>query len=274
MRRDPRALRARAARSLFFFGALAQSALGTGAALRRAAPDRLRALRVPVGDRLVLLADLVPAMFLGPVFGAVADRWSRRTCMIVADVMRVGRVRRHRPGRRVRADRSRSRSWRGLGTGLFTPARWRRCRASSSRAVAGGHLPLRGDRRPRLHRGAGHRGGVLLVGGPESRPAANAVTFAHLGAGARAAPLRRGPRRAETTSDASIAAARGRTASWPLPGCLGCRVCSLASARCALLRRPLQRRRAALRDRRAGSERRRLLGACRRSTGSASSPGR
>jgi MFS family permease len=39
---------------------------------------------------LVLFADLVPSMFLGPVFGAAADRWSRRTCLIVADVVRAG----------------------------------------------------------------------------------------------------------------------------------------------------------------------------------------
>ena len=37
---------------------------------------------------LVLLADLAPAMLLGPVFGAAADRWSRRNCLIVSDVVR------------------------------------------------------------------------------------------------------------------------------------------------------------------------------------------
>src|SRR6202008_2364753 len=30
------------------------------------------------------------AMLLGPVFGAAADRWSRRRCMVIADVLRCG----------------------------------------------------------------------------------------------------------------------------------------------------------------------------------------
>ena len=36
----------------------------------------------------MLLADLVPAMLLGPLFGAACDRWSRRRCVVVADVLR------------------------------------------------------------------------------------------------------------------------------------------------------------------------------------------
>ena len=37
---------------------------------------------------LVLLADLLPAALLGPILGAAADRWSRKLCAVVADVMR------------------------------------------------------------------------------------------------------------------------------------------------------------------------------------------
>jgi MFS family permease len=81
-RREPRAR--------WFFGALAQSALGNGAgyvALLLLAYDRWHS---PWAITLVLMADLLPAMLLGPVFGAAADRWSRRTCMVIADLLRLG----------------------------------------------------------------------------------------------------------------------------------------------------------------------------------------
>ena len=73
-----------------FFLALTQSALGTGAAyvaLLLIAYDRLQS---PWAISLVLLADLLPAMLLGPVFGAAADRWSRKWCAVGADVIRAG----------------------------------------------------------------------------------------------------------------------------------------------------------------------------------------
>jgi MFS family permease len=75
-------------RARIFFLALAQSSLGTGAAYV--------ALLVVAFDRfesgwaigLVLFADLVPSMLFGPLFGAAADRWSRRACLVVADCLR------------------------------------------------------------------------------------------------------------------------------------------------------------------------------------------
>jgi MFS family permease len=75
-------------RARWFLVAHAQSSLGTGAAyvaLILLAYDRLESAWAIA---LVLLADFLPAMFLGPVFGAAADRWSRRTCAIVADLAR------------------------------------------------------------------------------------------------------------------------------------------------------------------------------------------
>ena len=57
---------------------LTQSALGTGAgyvALLLIAYERFGSRRGRSAS--VLLADLVPPMLLGPVFGAAADRWSR-----------------------------------------------------------------------------------------------------------------------------------------------------------------------------------------------------
>ena len=74
--------------SRLFFGAHAQSSLGTGAgyvALLILAYERLES---PWAITLVLLADFLPSMFLGPIFGAAADRWSRRWCAAGADVAR------------------------------------------------------------------------------------------------------------------------------------------------------------------------------------------
>ena len=80
-------LRAERNARLFFF-AHAQSAFGTGigyVALVLIAYERHPG---PWGITLVLLADFLPSILLGPLFGAAADRWSRRTCAVVADVAR------------------------------------------------------------------------------------------------------------------------------------------------------------------------------------------
>jgi len=76
-------------RARVFFLALAQSALGTGAgyvALLLIAYGRFDSAWEVA---LVLIADLIPAMLLGPLFGAIADRWSRKWCMVLGDVLRV-----------------------------------------------------------------------------------------------------------------------------------------------------------------------------------------
>jgi MFS family permease len=108
-------------RARIFFAVLTQSALGTGAgyvALLLLAYDRFRS---PWAITLVLLAELVPAMVLGPVFGAVADRWSRRWCTVLADLIRaaafvgIGFV--HDFGATVALA-----ALAGIGTALFTPA--------------------------------------------------------------------------------------------------------------------------------------------------------
>jgi Major Facilitator Superfamily len=81
---------AREPRARWFFGALTQSALGNGAAyvaLLLIAYDRWHS---PWAISLVLMADLLPAMLLGPVFGAAADRWSRKACVVIADLVRFG----------------------------------------------------------------------------------------------------------------------------------------------------------------------------------------
>ena len=108
-------------RARLFFVALTQSQIGTGAgyvALLLIAYERYRS---PWAISLVLLADLLPAMLLGPVFGAFADRWSRRTCAIVADVLRlvafvgISQVDSFAATVALAA-------LAGVGTGLFTPA--------------------------------------------------------------------------------------------------------------------------------------------------------
>jgi MFS family permease len=75
-------------RARWFLIANTQSTIGSGAAivaLMVLAYDRMRS---PWAVSLVLLADFLPSMLLGPLFGAAADRWSRRTCAIAADVLR------------------------------------------------------------------------------------------------------------------------------------------------------------------------------------------
>src|SRR5680860_80729 len=70
-----------------FFLTLAQSSLGTGyVALLLVAYERYES---PWAISIILGADLLPAMLLGPVFGAIADRWSRRWCAVAADLVRL-----------------------------------------------------------------------------------------------------------------------------------------------------------------------------------------
>jgi MFS family permease len=75
-------------RARWFFAVLTQSSLGTGAAhiaLMLIAYERFRS---PWAISLVLLADVIPAMLFGPILGAAADRWPRKLCAVVADLVR------------------------------------------------------------------------------------------------------------------------------------------------------------------------------------------
>jgi MFS family permease len=71
-----------------FFGAYAQSALGNGAGYVALVVLAYQAWHSPWAISLVLLADFLPAMLFGPLFGAAADRWSRRRLAIISDVAR------------------------------------------------------------------------------------------------------------------------------------------------------------------------------------------
>jgi len=161
-----------------YFAVLAQSALGTGAgyvALLLVAYDRFAS---GWAISLVLLADLLPAMFLGPLFGAAGDRWSRRLCMVIADVVRavaflgIGLIDSF-PATLAFAVVA------GSGTALFKPA-----------SLAALPSLARGDRLPAATAlygaitdlgfiaGPAIAALVLLVGAPETVLFANAATFA------------------------------------------------------------------------------------------------
>jgi MFS family permease len=162
----------------WFFAALAQSALGNGAgyvALLLIAYDRWHS---PWAITLVLLADLLPAMLLGPVFGAAADRWSRRWCMIIADVLRFGAFVGIGLVDSIELTLALA-LVAGCGTGLYAPAALaslpglvapRRLPAATS--VYGAIADLGFTAGPAL------AAAVLLISSPETLTLANGVTFA------------------------------------------------------------------------------------------------
>ena len=172
-------LLAREPRARIFFAVLAQSTLGNGAAyvaLLLIAYDRFHS---PWAIGLVLLADVLPAMVLGPVFGAVADRFSRRTAGVGADVIRalafagIALVDGFGPTLALALVA-------GAGTGLFTPAALaalpslldeeRRLPAATS--LFGAVTDLGFTVGPAL------AAGLLLLGGPETILLVNGISFA------------------------------------------------------------------------------------------------
>lgn len=165
-------------RARAFFAVLAQSALGNGAAYVALLVIAYERFESGWAIGLILLADLVPAMILGPVFGAAADRWSRRGCLIVADVLRAGAF------LGIAVVDSFVATFllaivAGTGTGLFTPA-----------ALAGLPSLVKAERLPSATAlfgaiadigfiaGPAIAAGVLAIGGPEAILFGNAATFA------------------------------------------------------------------------------------------------
>ena len=71
----------------WFFAAHLQSALGTGAGYVALLLLAYEQLGTAWGATAVLIADLAPAMLLGPLLGGLIDRTSRLGCAIAADVI-------------------------------------------------------------------------------------------------------------------------------------------------------------------------------------------
>ena len=161
-----------------YYAVLAQSALGNGAgyiALLVVAYERFNSAWA---ISLVLLADLVPAMLLGPVFGAAADRWSRRGCLVIADVARAIAFLAIAFVDSFEATFALA-ILAGVGTGLFTPASLAAVpslvkpdRLPSATALYGAITDLGFIAGPAL------AALLLLIGGPEVILLGNAATFA------------------------------------------------------------------------------------------------
>jgi MFS family permease len=117
-------------------------------------------------------------MLLGPVFGAVADRWSRRLCAVISDVVRAGAF----VGIAVIDDFGATVAFAvlaGAGTALFTPATL----AGLPSLVSKERLPAATSLYGAIAdlgftAGPGIAAGVLVVAGAEELLLANGVTFA------------------------------------------------------------------------------------------------
>ena len=119
-----------------FFAAHAQSCLGSGlayVALPLLAYDRFSSAWAVVA---VLLPDLLPAILLGPLLGALVDRWGWRSCAVVADVVRCGAFSLLLLGNSLHMMIAGA-ALAGVGTALFAPS-----------ALAGLNQLAPGDRRP------------------------------------------------------------------------------------------------------------------------------
>ena len=176
--RSVRALWREERRARWFFAAHLQGGLGAGAgyvALMLLAYERIGSAWAATA---VLLADLLPAMFLGPLLGGLIDRTSRLGCAIVADVLRAaafaglmlagGIV--PMIGLALLA---------GAGNALFRPATG----ALLPSLVRGEHLPA-ANALYGVARDAGQllgpacAAGLMLISGPELVIGLNGVTFA------------------------------------------------------------------------------------------------
>jgi MFS family permease len=169
-------------RARVFYATLAQSAVGNGAAYIALLVVAYERFDSAWAIGLVLLADLVPSMLLGPVFGAAADRWSRRNCIVVADVLRAAAFVGIALVDGFAATVALA-AMAGIGTGLFTPA--------ALSAVPSLVSPERIPAATALYGAIADVGFILgpaiaalalVAGGPEALLLANAVTFAFSGA--------------------------------------------------------------------------------------------
>ena len=165
-------------RARWFFLAHLQGALGAGAgyiALLVLAYDRIGSAW---GATAVLLADLLPAMLLGPLLGAAIDRTSRLGGAILADVIRASAF-----GALVFADGIVAMIGlallAGFGTALFRPATYALLPGLVAPArlnVANGLLHAVRDTGQLL--GPVLAAGLLVLASPAAVLGVNAITFA------------------------------------------------------------------------------------------------
>ena len=164
-------------RARWFFAAHLQNALGTGAgyvALLVLAYDRIGSAW---GATAVLLADLVPAMLLGPALGRAIDRSGRLRCAMLADLVGglafAGIVFAHGAIPLVALALVA-----GVGSALFRPATCALLPAIVDERRLGAANGLFGAMRETGQLiGPALAAGVLLFAGPEAIIGFNAVTF-------------------------------------------------------------------------------------------------
>jgi MFS family permease len=217
-------------RARLFFAALAQSSLGTGAAYVALLLLAYQRLESPWAVSLILLADFLPAMFLGPVLGAAADRWSRRGCAVVADVLRAGAF----LALTVVGSFELTVVFAllaGVGTALFKPAVLAgmpvlvsRERTASATSLYGAITDIGYTAGPAL------AGAALIVMSPGALLAVNAATFAVSAVVLARLPLDGADRRAERRRAPASLLAEARRGLRATAGMPGIRVVILVSA--------------------------------------------
>src|SRR4051812_495152 len=164
-------------RARWFFAAHLQNALGTGAgyvALLVLAYDRIGSAW---GATAVLLADLIPAMLLGPALGRAIDRSGRLRCAMLADLVGglafAGIVFAHGAIPLVALALAA-----GVGSALFRPATCALLPAIVDGRRLGAANGLFGAMRETGQLlGPALAAGVLVFAGPEAIVGFNAVTF-------------------------------------------------------------------------------------------------
>jgi MFS family permease len=169
------ALTARGARRFFF--AHAQSSIGSGIAIVGLPLLAYERFHTPWALTLVLLCELLPAVVLGPLLGAVADRLPRRTSLVAADVLRLGAfgALAFVPSFGLMIACA---LLAGIGTALFNPS----ALASLAQVARPEHRPAAMSLYSALDDvgltlGPAIAGGLLIAFGPQTLMAVNACTF-------------------------------------------------------------------------------------------------
>ena len=153
-----------------FFAAHAQSCLGSGlayVALPLLAYDRFGSAWAVVA---VLLPDLLPAVVLGPLIGALVDRWGWRVCAILGDAIRCLAFMLLLFGESIELMIGGARARRARHGAVRAGRAGRPAAPGPRRPAPGDHGAVRGARRPRADARPGARRRAA-VRAPDGRPA-------------------------------------------------------------------------------------------------------